>query len=455
MEVHQVRSTFFSLFYFYVDIFYLGTIQWTVMYASTLFDDSIIIGLTKVIFELVHQLAQSQTLIKNFDLVSREQQLQLAAWNLTDGDFPSTKRLNNLFEYAVDHSPSNTAIIDGDTQLSFKELDILANKVAHWLIAPPVQLQLTDLVGLFLDKGHLTVATILAIWKAGAAFVPIDTSYPDDRVCFALHDTKARCLIASSCHRPRLEAMFASHKIHIHIIYLEDVLPDMTSMEGPPVLATNSSQLAYVTYTSGTTGVPKGVPKQHFRVVNSITDLSERYHMTKPGEEKIALFASYVFEPFMRQMLISLINSQTLVIVSDRDRMHPLHFKSIMLEHGITYLNATGSVLQHFDLNQCHKLKKVLLVGEELTSQGLQQLQSIFKGHIINEYGFTESAFVTAIKEFPPTTSTRTNRSLGRPLRNVKCYVLSCNMKQVPIGAIGDLYIGRVVWEIFVVNNIC
>ncbi|QFU92989.1 non-ribosomal peptide synthetase [Amycolatopsis sp. YIM 10] len=422
-----------------------GCLHWTISYAGEFFEDKIIAGVLDVVREVLGQfIGRPEQLVADIDLVSAEQELQLHQWNGTDGEFDEDKRLNEIFEDVARRAPEREAVVCGEVSLTYREINERANQFAHWLLGAPVRVEPEELIGLYLDKSDLGVVATFGIWKAGAAYVPIDPAYPAERIRFIVGDTGLSGIVTNSRHAERLREVLGAEHASVHIIEIEAVMAaqhDEAARENPG-LALSSRNRAYVTYTSGTTGVPKGVPKYHYSVVNSITDLSERYDMRRPGTERVALFASYVFEPHLRQTLIALINEQTLVIVPDDVRLDPDRFPEYIERYGVTYLNATGSVLQHFDLRRCPSLRKLLLVGEELTAAGLRRLRERFPGHVVNEYAFTEAAFVTAIKEFAPGVTERRDRSIGRPLRNVKWYVLSQGLKQLPIGAIGELYIG-------------
>ncbi|AXB41650.1 non-ribosomal peptide synthetase [Amycolatopsis albispora] len=418
-------------------------LRWTLAYAGELFEDKIIAGVLDVAREVLGQFARRpEQLVADLDLVSADQELRLHQWNGTDGEFDEEHRLNELFEDVVRRAPDREAVVCGDLSLTYREINERANRFAHWLLEVPVRRG--DLIGLYLDKSDLGVVATFGIWKAGAAYVPIDPGYPAERIRFIAGDTGLSGIVTNRRHAARLREVLAAEHPSVRVIEIETVLAERQpeAARENPRLELSSQDRAYVTYTSGTTGVPKGVPKYHYSVVNSITDLSERYDMRRAGTERVALFASYVFEPHLRQTLIALLNEQTLVIVPDDVRLDPDRFPSYIERHGVTYLNATGSVLQHFDLRRCPSLRKLLLVGEELTAAGLRQLREKYSGHVVNEYAFTEAAFVTATKEFAPGVTERRDRSIGRPLRNVKWYVLSQDLKQLPIGAIGELYIG-------------
>nr|WP_232116120.1 non-ribosomal peptide synthetase [Luteimonas sp. XNQY3] len=410
-------------------------------YCATLFEDAVMAGFLDILVEVARQIVQQpECLMARLELTSAEQRAQLLQWNATDGDFPQHVRLESLVEEAARRSPDHCAVVCGEQRVSYADLMAMCDRLAVALSARGVAPG--EVVGLYLDKSHRVVVAALALWKTGAAYTPFDPSYPAERIQFTMRDTGAKRILTHRHHADAVHGMVAAARPDVELLDIDALLCELHDGVFPAVQGLDSTQHAYVTYTSGTTGVPKGVAKTHRSVVNAITDLSVRYDMCDPHTEVVALFAAVVFEPFMRQTLIALINHQTLVVVPDDVRVDPIAFPRFVAEHGISYLNGTRSVLQHFELRDCSALKRMLLVGEELTPKGLQTLRERFTGRVINEYAFTETAFVTACKEYAPGESHRRDRSIGRPLRNVKCYVLGHDLKQVPIGAIGELYIG-------------
>ena len=434
-----------------------GDLELRLSYAKELFSPSTIAGFGDVLQTLINQVTAYPSMpVADLEFVSGRQRQMLELWNLTDGEYDRSARLNHLFERAVLRTPLSTAIVYKERSVSFEQLNIEANRLAHYL-RRQLGVESEQVIALFLDKNELMIATVIAIWKSGACYSPIDPMYPDARIGFTLEDTGAKIILANQWHAERIR-LASSHLHGITILQLEPTLERLRADSAHPTINPefdlNSDQLAYITYTSGTTGVPKGIKKRHTNVVNSITDLADRYGV-KDDREAIVLFSPYVFEPFARQTLIALLNSQTLVVVDDDEKMDPVTFPALMRRHGVTYLNGTASVLQEYDYTNCPDLKRLVLVGEDLTNTRYQMLRKKFKNVIINEYGyvflcpsssahngrFTESAFVTAIKIFE-TDDRRLNRSLGRPLRNVKCYVLGNNLKRIPIGSIGELFVG-------------
>ena len=382
--------------------------------------------------------------VSKLEFLSSDEVNQLHQWNETDGDYPQEKRLNCLFEEAVQRTPKSIAVIYDLEKITYFELNKKANMLAfhlHTKMLIPVE----SFVLLFLEKSEKMIVTTLACWKSGIAYVPVDPNYPDARIRFIFEDTMAKYIITNDKFCAKLEQFTHMNK-GITVIQIESLIFDLSNDSRIPTYNINrclsSNQLAYATYTSGTTGTPKCIPKHHNNLVNSITDIAHKYEVVNQ-HEVIVLFSSYVFEPFARQMLLALLNGHQLIIVDDNDKLDTYKFPLLMKTHGVTYLNGTASVLREYNFDICPSLRKLVLVGEDLTRNRYETLRKKFNGIIINEYGFTESAFSTCIKIFEPDAK-RCDRSLGWPLRNVKLYILDNNLKRLPIGATGILWVGGV-----------
>ncbi|OCL04842.1 N-(5-amino-5-carboxypentanoyl)-L-cysteinyl-D-valine synthase [Glonium stellatum] len=414
-------------------------------YNKDVFHDYFPRDVLDVIRVIMRQLSQGLSLeVSELEFLSNPARLCLDVWNQTEGSFPEEKRLNNLVEEAVARDPDKVATIFRGVKRTYGELESDATRLAHF-ICNTLCVKPEQIIALFLDKSDLMITSVFAVWKSGAAYTPIDPTFPDERIRFILRDTGVKVIVANDRHVVRLNERVIGVP-EIKVISIEPLMHHLasedSSMSWSADKALSSGHLAYITYTSGTTGIPKGVSKVHRSVVNSISDLSVRYNMNQPGmSEVVLLFAAYVFEPFVRQTLMALTNGHVLAIIDDQEKLDPDKLVGFIQEHGVTYLNGTASVISEFQLSGCPSLRRLILVGENLTEQRYRQLRSRFKGRVFNEYGFTESAFVTALKVFEPL-SARTDASIGRPLRNVKCYVLNEHLKRMPIGTIGELHIG-------------
>ena len=359
------------------------------IYAAELFTERMIsslVGVFQVVLDqLLHEPAKP---VADLEFINEEQVKTFTEWNRTDGEYDRVARLEQLFEREVAANPMATAVKYKNRTLTYEQLNAEANRLAHYL-RHTAEVYPEQVIALFLDKNELMIATILGVWKSGACYSPIDPTYPDSRARFSLDDTGARIVITNPWHSCRLQGIMAD-VADLKIIELEHVMKHLrVDPQTPctnPSYSLSSDQLCYITYTSGTTGIPKGIKKRHTSVVNSITDLANRYDM-KSSPEVVVLFSPYVFEPFARQTLIALLNSNILLVVDDDEKLDPVGFPKLMRQHGVTYLNGTASVLQEFDYSSCPELKRLILVGEDLTARRYRYLRKKFKRQIINEYG--------------------------------------------------------------------
>jgi len=241
------------------------------------------------------------------------------------------KTLHSLFEDAVKKTPNNIAIICEDRIMNYIELNRLANFIGEYFMNTQT-IEKGDFIALFMEKNELTIATILGLWKIGVAYIPIDTDPKNttkDLFRLPFKDSNGSKVLTNEKLKSRvIEAIGTEYEIYIieEIIKqykFENINYEISNLE----LEITIDDLVYVSYTSGTTGVPKGIKKKHRGLVNSITDLSTRYGMNN-GEENhvVVLFSSYIFEPFVRQFLIALINSHKLAIIDDQSKLVPSKF---------------------------------------------------------------------------------------------------------------------------------
>ncbi|CAM4836873.1 unnamed protein product [Rotaria magnacalcarata] len=205
---------------------------------------------------------------------------------------------------------------------------------------------------------------------------------------------------------------------------------------------TSAHNLAYVIYTSGTTGPPKGVMIEHKGVINLKVALTELFQL-KSRAECVLSFSNYVFDHFVEQMTYSLLNSQVLVILNDDMRADKPRLYQYLNKNKVTYVSGTPSVLQNYDLQNLNYLIRIDCVGEDFSEVTFNRMRSQFDGLIINGYGPTEIS-ITSHKKLYYLVEKRRNKSIGKQIANTSCYVLDKNLKQIPIGAIGELFIGGI-----------
>jgi N-(5-amino-5-carboxypentanoyl)-L-cysteinyl-D-valine synthase len=418
-----------------------GGLSVNLWYAGELFDDGAVDALLESMQILFEQVAGDFFKpVKELEYVPADGQARFDEWNRTDADFDDQLTLARAFEKAAQCWPDQVALAYRETQLSYRELNERANRLAHYLLHTS-SLRPDDVVALVMDKSQWMIIAILAVWKAGAALVPVDPEYPDERIAYMLDDASARLVMADDVHLSRLEALRSSRRrdtIGIQRLRLNDFPLDN------PDVRTSSRNLAYAIYTSGTTGKPKAVLIEHRGVVNLHTSLEKLFSLNRrDGEEAILSFSNYVFDHFFEQMLDALLSGQKLVVLDDDLRTDRAGLCQYMKKHGVTYLSGTPSVLSMYEYADIPSLKRIDAIGEDFTFPVFDRIRESFEGMIINGYGPTEIS-ITSHKRLYQPGERRHDKSIGFPVANTKCYVLDNAMKRVPIGAIGELYIGGI-----------
>ncbi|CAF3818056.1 unnamed protein product [Rotaria sordida] len=410
-------------------------------YAGELFEDDTMNDLLDVTNELLIQIGNNQvTQIAQLNLLPMKQLNKINEWNNTEREFTELNKhitLHKLFEEEAAKSSDKVAVIYEDMQLTYKELNERSNQLAHYLRSI-CDIHPDDLIALLLDKSELMIVSILGVWKSGAAYVPIDPSYPDERIQFILQDTKAKIVITNKKYLTRLHSY---EMIKIAIESISTTINDNKNSKNPHPIS-SSDDLAYVIYTSGTTGKPKGVMIEHTGVINLKIALTELFQL-KSRPESVLSFSNYVFDHFIEQMTYALLNSQVLVILDDEMRVDKPRLYQYLNKNKVTYLSGTPSVLQEYDYEQLNHIIRIDAVGEDFSGIIFNKIRSKFNGLIINGYGPTEIS-ITSHKKLYYLHEKRINKSIGKQIANTSCYVLDKNLNQLPIGAVGELYIGGI-----------
>ena len=236
-------------------------------YAKSLFKKETITALIATYQHILEQLANTPSIrIKELNYLdpSSEQKI-IHDWNQTETDYPANKTIHQLFEEQVHRTPDHIAVVYADRQLTYRELNEKANQLAHYL-KQSYRLEGDDLIALCLERSEQMLMAILAVLKSGAAYVPIDPDYPEERIGYILADTGASVILTQEAFAPKLTAIIQSHGLStqvesINSPELQNKLNAYQETNLPQQIT--SRNLAYVIYTSGTTGKPKGVALQH------------------------------------------------------------------------------------------------------------------------------------------------------------------------------------------------
>ncbi|SCN41681.1 non-ribosomal peptide synthetase [Bacillus wiedmannii] len=371
-------------------------------------------------------------------ILSGLQQKQLEEWNSNAAAYPQESAIHQLFEEQVNRTPDAVAVVDEKQQLTYREMNEKANKLAHYLQQCGIGTE--SLVGLCFERSVEMIVSIMGIWKAGAAYVPLDPSYPESRLRYILEDTRIQVLVTNES----LEDWIPK-EIKIVCLDRDQAMISQESILSPKCEVTGEN-LAYVIYTSGSTGNPKGVLIQHHSVLNLSHGLQkEVFEHEIPSNMHVGLNASIAFDASIQQLQMLLYGS-SLYIIPNEVRSDPEQFVAYIRENKLEIFDITPSLLQLLIdvglLETCdsvHVPSKVLVGGEAIMPSLWEQLVETDKIQFYNVYGPTECTVDATCYHIKKDSKRVT---IGRPLPNVQTYVLDRNRLPVPVGVMGELYIG-------------
>ncbi|KAG0003104.1 hypothetical protein BGZ65_002028, partial [Modicella reniformis] len=373
-----------------------------------------------------------------------ERRLLVHTWNETQQDYPAHLCIHNLFEQQVERTPQATALVFMGQSLSYADLNVSANRLAHHLIGLGVQPDMR--VVICVERSFAMIVGVLAILKAGGAYVPLDPAYASERLRDILSDASSSIAVVDKSGRATLrESALAlvtvvdpnafmvdeqSHSVPVHLI------------SNPHVAGLTSRHLAYVIYTSGSTGKPKGVLIEHQGAVNLIHSRPEMFGILPSS--RILQFTSLSFDHSVSEIFSALSSGASLHIVQDDTRLDQHQLNKYLELNLITHVSLTPALLQNANLPALTTLTTLIVMGEALPAELLRNLKEVVhNGSIINSYGPTEIT-VSAITWRCPKSFKSDVVPIGRPLANKRVYILDKHRHPVPLRAIGELYIGGV-----------
>lgn len=368
-------------------------------------------------------------------LTSAERQQLLVQWNQTQVSFPDAS-LHQLFEAQVDRTPDAIAVIFADEALTYRELNQKANQLAGHLRSLGVEPD--SLVGICLERSIHLIVSILAVLKAGGAYVPLDPAYPTDRLAFLLTDTQISVVLLQSHLRDRLPPSL-SHPVRLDTDW-DQIAPYNTSNLANQ---TTPDNLAYVFYTSGSTGQPKGVLNTHRGVCNLLFWTLEAYPLSQA--DRVLQKTPFSFDVSVWEIFWPLSAGACLVMTRPEGHKDPAYLVELISQQQITMVNFVPSMLQVFleepNLESCRCLKRMICGGEALSVTLQERFFTRMQAELHNLYGPTEAAIGISFWHCQPESGLR-SVPIGRPIANTQIYLLDSDLNPVPIGVAGELHIG-------------
>jgi amino acid adenylation domain-containing protein len=413
-------------------------------YNSDLFDASTITRMAGHFVRLLESAAANpeQRVSRLTLLTEAERDQILNKWNCARADIPQSRCLHELFESQVKRNPDAVAVVCEQQQLTYLELNRRANQLARSLRNLGVATE--HLIGICLDRSPDMILALLAVLKAGAAYVPLDPAYPKDRLAFILQDSQISFLLTEHLLLDRFD------QLPPQVICLDS---DRNSISLESIENINSGAVpdnaAYVIYTSGSTGRPKGVLVTH----NNVTRLFEA---TRPlfdfdENDTWTLFHSYAFDFSVWEIWGALLYGGRLLIVPYWVSRRPELFYELLDMHQVTILNQTPSafyqlsrVAQSATADSSLALRRIIFGGEALELKSLESwVDKYGDAQLVNMYGITETTVHVTYRPLKSEDIRECAGSvIGGPIADLQLYIVDPNEQLVPVGVPGEMYVG-------------
>lgn len=406
-------------------------LSFNITYNTDVYEKETIESFMKHYKQLLSEILDSpKNVIKTINYLTAEEHYKLLnRFNDTDVKYPKNKTVLDLFEEQVYKTPDNIAVIYEEKQLTYKDLNIVSNQLAHYL-REKYNIQPDDLLGIQLERSDWIITAMLGILKAGGAYVPIDPSYPQERIDYMLKDSNCKVLIDSS--------EIKLFKKNINHYKKENLSKQITW-----------NNLVYVIYTSGSTGKPKGVMIENRGLINHINWFNRDFSIT--DKDSTVLITSYAFDGSVTSVWSSLLTGSTLHIVQSKLAQNPEECLDYIEKKGISFLKLVPSLFSSmvntnkFNSSSCLKsVRFIKLGGENIVVKDLKKCFEKYPAiRFANHYGATEASIGSVIYHISKSNFETFAKKpvVGTPFDNFRIYILDDHFQLLPVGVIGNIYI--------------
>ncbi len=375
--------------------------------------------------------------IREVPLLSEAERRQLESWNDTGVPYPPSC-VHDLVSAQAARTPEAPAVVFGEEMVSYAELEQRANRLANHLRRLGVRPG--DRVGICLERSPELPVALLAVLRAGAAYVPLDPGYPAGRLALVLEDSGVRVLLTERALEDRLPA-------HTAEVVLLDAARERIAEEsaGAPAVESDGEQTAYVIYTSGSTGTPKGVVVPHRALANHMGWMQRAFPLG--ADDRVLQKTPVGFDASVWEFWAPLLAGATLVMAPPEAHRDPAELASVVEWEEVTVLQVVpsllGAMLEAGGLEHCTALRRLFCGGEALPAEMAARARAQTGAEVVNLYGPTEACIDAASHVFAGDEAGVTV-PIGRPVDNVSARVLDPRGAPVPVGVPGELYLGGV-----------
>jgi amino acid adenylation domain-containing protein len=414
-----------------------GRLSGRVEYSTDLFDAATIERLLVAFEQLLEGAAiNPDARISRLPLLSEtERAVLLDEWNDTRAEHSQDVCLHQLFEQQVERTPSAVAVVFEQEQLTYAQLNRRANQLARYLRRLGVGPE--RLVGVLMERSVELVVALLGVLKAGAAYVPLDPSYPQERLRFMLEDAGASVLLAQR----RVASLLP--KYDGRIVLVDDEREAIEGLSAEPLRSGVTAQnLAYVLFTSGSTGAPKGVMISHRAICNHMLWMKSQWPLD--GSDAVLQKTPVSFDASVWEFYAPLMMGARLVLARPEGQRDSAYLVEAIKRFGVTVVQLVPLQLQMLldepELSECRSLRRVFCGGEALPNAFSQRLNARLDVELYNIYGPTEATIDATAWRCEPGAE-RAAAPIGRPISNTQIHLLDQHLQPVPIGVAGELYV--------------
>jgi amino acid adenylation domain-containing protein len=417
-----------------------GSLSASLRYSADLFDPATIVRMAGHFHALLESVIRDPAAaIGDLEiLTAAERQELLVAFNDTKADYPADSCIHQLFEAQVERTPDNVALSFEGRQLTYAQLNARANQLAHRLQALGVGPEVP--VAICMERSLEMVVGLLGILKAGGAYVPLDPVYPGPRLSFMMEDAQVAVLLTRG---PVGESL---HERSVLTLDLDAGWQAIAAeCDENPASRGTAKNLAYILYTSGSTGQPKGVMVEHQGLCNAINWIIQTLELSP--EDRCLLKTPITFDAAAREFFPTLLTGGRLVVAEAEGHRDSRYLAETIRSAGITTFHGVPSLLRFLveepAFDDTLALRAVMCGGEALPSQLALRFQSRSRAKLYNVYGPTETIIDSAywLCEGPYGGS---SVPIGRPIPNARIYILDEALRLLPIGVVGQMHIGGV-----------
>ncbi|MCK5686994.1 amino acid adenylation domain-containing protein, partial [bacterium] len=415
----------------------------SINYSTSLFNKETIERVKDHYCQVIRQIVNNTELkIREIDIISKsEYNKTIYEWNNTDAIYPNDKTIHQMFEEQVEKTPDNIAVVFEDNKITYRELNERANQLAHTVREDYKEyfgkaIKGDTLIGLYLERSIFMIVGVLGILKSGAAYVPFDMADPEERLRFKINDCGCKMVITTSACIRDLTFLADSDTVPIALdAYWDEIAKAPVTN---PEMINKSSDMAYIIYTSGSTGKPKGVMTEHYGAVNFISYHIDRFK-TSGNFCNVIQSISINFDASWTELALSLFKGSAMYLLKSISDMSVSDLTEFIVKNNINILVTTPAVVSNIPQKKIECLEYMIAGGEVCEKSVMDYWSRNLK--YFNAYGPTEATVCTTYSLHD---ENKPNRDIGRPLQNKTAYILDKDMKPVPIGVHGELFIGGV-----------